>query len=139
MRQRTTIWIAAAGLAMVAGCSGQPSTEAVKNLTPVNVALPTTSGTPTQIAAAEAMGRIGTPAVPALVEALRDPNPIVRMQACKALAYMGTKGKDAVPALMQTLGDSEETIRIEAADALGQIGDPSQPAVPTLLQMLRTQ
>ncbi len=74
-----------------------------------------------------------------LSEALSDPDPSVRTEACRALAFMGAKAKDAVPSLTRTLSDSEENVRVEAAHALGQIGEPAQLAIPELMQMLHKQ
>jgi HEAT repeat protein len=112
---------------LIAGCNSEPSTDSAKLPQPVNVVLQPAAGNPTQIAAADALGRIGQTAVPALSESLTDPDPFIRLQTCNALAYMGAQAKDAVPAL----------IREGAAGALGQIGAPATPAVPALMQMLR--
>ena len=68
---------------------------------------------------------------------LSDPDPVVRLQACRALAYMGLQAKEAVPYLTQALGDQNEAVRQQAAVALGQIGSPAAPAVPALLQMMK--
>jgi hypothetical protein len=123
----------------VAGCNSEPSMDKSKLPQPVNVVLPSTAGDSTQIAAADALGRIGQPAVAALSESLADADPIVRLQSCRALAYMGAQAKDAVPALIRTLNDPEVVVREEAADALGQIGQQATPAVPALMQMLHWQ
>jgi HEAT repeat protein len=122
---------------VLAGCNSEPSTDTAKLPQPVNVVLQTNAADNSQTAAADALGRIGEPAVPALSDALRDPDPIMRLQSCRALAYMGAQAKDAVPALIQALNDSEGGVREAAADALGQIGQPAAPAVPPLMQMLR--
>jgi len=124
----------------LSGCSGSSSIDISKLPPPVNVALPTTAGEATQIAAADALGRIGQPAVPALSEALADPDAVVRLQACRALAYMGAKAAPAVPQLVKRLYlDSEEAVRLQAARALGQIGEDAKPAVPPLMEMLKGQ
>jgi hypothetical protein len=127
------------GVVALAGCNGSTSIDISKLPAPVNVALPITAGESTQIAAADALGRIGGPAVPALADALTDPNAVVRLQACKALAYMGAKASPAVPELVQRLYDSEEAVRMQAANALGQIGEEARPAVPQLVEMLKGQ
>jgi hypothetical protein len=125
------------GPVMMTGCNGSSSIDISKLPPPVNVALPTTAGETTQIAAADALGRIGGPAVPALSDALSDSDAVVRLQACKALAFMGAKASPAVPELVQRLYDSEEAVRTQAANALGQIGDEARPAVPQLVEMLK--
>jgi HEAT repeat protein len=121
----------------IAGCNGEPSMETSKLQQPVNVLLQPTAGDSSQIAAADALGRIGQPAVAALSDSLTDADPMVRLQSCRALAYMGAQAKDAVPALIRSLNDSNEAVREGAAAALGQIGQPASPAVPALMQMLR--
>ncbi|MGQ9576791.1 MAG: HEAT repeat domain-containing protein [Thermoguttaceae bacterium] len=82
----------------------------------------------------EAIARaLGAYAVPEAVEALRlaaeDPNPDVRIAACKALARQ--RGSDATALLRQILaGDTDVDVRLAAAWALGEIRDPV--CVPTL-------
>jgi len=127
------------GIIAVTGCGNSTSIDISKLPAPINVALPTTAGEATQIAAADAMGRIGAPAVPALASALSDSDAVVRLQACKALAYMGAKASPAVPDLVQRLYDSEEAVRMQAANALGQIGEEAKPAVPQLMEMLKAR
>jgi len=131
--------LGAVWLAGLSGCNSSTSIDISKLPAPVNVALPVTAGDATQIAAADALGRIGNPAVPALAGALSDPNAVVRLQACKALAYMGAKASPAVPELVHRLYDSEEAVRMQAANALGQIGEDARPAVPQLVEMLKGQ
>jgi HEAT repeat protein len=124
----------------VVGCNGEPSTVDVSKLPPpVNAVLQSKDSNSSQRAASDALGRIGSPAVPALTESLSDPSPIVRLQTCRALAYMGVQAKDAVPALTQALNDSEQGVREAAAAALGQVGIPATPAIPELMKMLRGQ
>ena len=130
---------AAAILCVVSGCNGGPSVETAQLQPPVNAAAANISAVGTQVAAAEALGHIGQPAVPALTDALMDSDPAVRLQACRALAYMGAKASSAVPALQRALNDPEVPIREQAAAALGQIGAAAEPAVPSLIQMLRTK
>jgi hypothetical protein len=126
------------GFIALSGCNSGSSIDISKLPAPVNVALPTTAGEPTQIAAADALGRIGQPAVPALAGALSDPDAVVRLQACKALAFMGARASAAVPELVKRLYvDPEEAVRTQAANALGQIGDEAKPAVPSLMEMLK--
>jgi hypothetical protein len=126
------------GALALAGCNGQPSMDTQKLPPPVNAVFQPTAGESSQIAAADALGRIGQPAVAALSESLTDVNPVVRLQSCRALAYMGAQAKDAVLPLIQTLNDPEEAVREGAAEALGQIGQPAAPAVPALMQMLHS-
>ena len=89
-----------------------------------------------QLLAAEALARIGPPAVPRLVEALRSPDGQVRRQACAVLLRMGPDAKEAVPDLVRLLEDDDEDLRKMAAKALGRIGPDAAPAVPALMRTL---
>jgi HEAT repeat protein len=89
-----------------------------------------------QEAAADALGRIGPTAVPALIEGLRSSDPDVRLRACEVLGRMGSGAKDAVPGLMPLLDDPDERIRKAAARTLGRIGPEAAPAVPALMRSL---
>jgi HEAT repeat protein len=73
--------------------------------------------------AAVALGRTGDPAaVPALEEALSDPDPGVRWMALEAL---GAIGSPALPVLTRLLGSDDIDLRWGAAVSLGEIGDPA--------------
>jgi HEAT repeat protein len=72
--------------------------------------------------AAVALGRRGDPAsIPALKEALSDPDPGVRWMALEAL---GAIGNPALPVLIDLLGSDDIDLRWGAVVALGEIGDP---------------
>ncbi|OYT68330.1 MAG: hypothetical protein CFK48_11920, partial [Armatimonadetes bacterium CP1_7O] len=79
-------------------------------------------------AVAKALSEVGSPAVPALVQALGDGDKDVRSAACEALGAIGDAS--AVPALIKALGDEWSSARSAACRALGAIGDAS--AVPAL-------
>jgi HEAT repeat protein len=81
----------------------------------------------------EALGKIGVPAVPALIEALKDDDEDVRRAAAGALGEIGDP--QAVPALIEALKDDDEYVRRAAVGALGKIGDLQ--AVPALLEALK--
>jgi HEAT repeat protein len=87
--------------------------------------------------AANAIVKIGSPAVPALIEALKNENKQVRWRAASALGAIGTEASAAVPALITTLQDEDEYIRRIAAYALGKIGPQASAAVPELLDALQ--
>jgi HEAT repeat protein len=75
-----------------------------------------------------------TEALPALVEALSDPDVELRCLATRALAGVGPA---AVPALLDVLGRTEShTLQTEAVEVLGKIGPAAAPAVPALTQLL---
>jgi hypothetical protein len=86
--------------------------------------------------AAAALGRIGRPAVPSLVQALGHRDSEVRMQAALVLARIGPDAFDAVPELTALLDDESEGVRKAAARALGQIGPAAGSAVPALMRTL---
>jgi hypothetical protein len=89
-----------------------------------------------QEAAAEALGRIGVAAVPALVESLQDPDAAARLKAVEVLGRMGADAKDAVPQLVRLLDDPDLNVRKAAARTLGRIGPAAQQAVPALMKSL---
>jgi HEAT repeat protein len=73
--------------------------------------------------AAEALARIGEPAVGPLITALADENWIVRASSAEALGQLGDPR--AVMPLIAALSDTELQVRIDATVALGKIRDPS--------------
>jgi hypothetical protein len=72
--------------------------------------------------------------VPALIEALKDPDAQVRQTAAYTLA---TIGKDAVPALIEALANQDKELRANAAYILGQFGKQAQDALPVLVKLLK--
>lgn len=87
-------------------------------------------------AAAVALSRIGEPAVPSLVEALKSPDPNMRQQAADTLARIGPAASSAVPALTALLDDPDPRVKKSAVRALGQIGPAAATAVPSLMRAL---
>jgi HEAT repeat protein len=79
------------------------------------------------------LGYLGADAVPVLLDALADPNPMVREFVEGALARM-VPGATAVPALVKGLGN--ETSRRIAAVVLGKMGNAAKEAVPHLEKLL---
>ncbi|HEY9830549.1 MAG TPA: HEAT repeat domain-containing protein [Stenomitos sp.] len=86
--------------------------------------------------AADAIAKIGSPAVPFLIDALKAENQQVRWRAASALADIGAEASAAVPTLLITLHDQDEYIRRIAAYALGKIGPEASTAVPDLIEAL---
>lgn len=87
--------------------------------------LDTVSGARTVPAAivAQSALRVGPAAIPALHDAVREPDAAVRSVAVAVLGL--ERAIEAVPALVGVLaGDAEVTVRGHAARALGHIGDP---------------
>jgi HEAT repeat protein len=107
----------------------------------------------------DAVGHIGTNAIPVLLRMLREtdsslklglvalaqrqhvikihfvPAPTRNIEASKAFIVLGDAAKDAVPDLMKAF-DENNSIESRSAieEALGWIGPAAQPAVPLLLQ-----
>ena len=81
--------------------------------------------------AAEALARIGQPAVPKLIEALGNPDADVRWKAAITLGEIGDP-RGIVP-LIGLLSDKDRFVRSRATYALGLIG---QPAIPALSEAL---
>lgn len=74
--------------------------------------------------AAEALGRLGSPAVGPLTESLRSEDVDVRWMAAVALGGIGDPA--AIPALMKALDDADAYVRSRAALALGALGEPAR-------------
>jgi HEAT repeat protein len=87
--------------------------------------------------ATEALGRIGEPAVPALITQLRDKDPDIRKNAAWALRKMGPRAQAAVPALCEMSKDNNADLRRFAVAALGKIGPAASGAVPALIARLQ--
>ncbi len=75
------------------------------------------------------MGPAATDAVPALIEALKDPEAAVRFPVCIALREIGPNAKAAVPALTEALDDRNDDVAAMARKALIRItgADPRPP------------
>ena len=89
-----------------------------------------------QEAAADALGRIGAAAVPALVETLQNPSAAARLKGVEVLGRMGADARDAVPQLVRLLDDPDPAVRKAAARTLGRIGPAAHEAVPALMKSL---
>ncbi len=82
--------------------------------------------------AAEALVKIGTPAVEPLIAALKDKDPRIRVGAAVALGKIGDAR--AVEPLIAALKDEYRYVQEEATEALGEIG---APAVELLIVALK--
>ena len=89
--------------------------------------------------AADALGRIGAPAVPELIESLRNRDPRERQRAARVLARIGPDAVDAVPMLTAALRDPDPFVQKTAARALGQIGPDAAVAVPELVELFNAE
>ena len=89
-----------------------------------------------QSAAVKDLGALGpnsAGAIPDLLEAMRDPEPYIAMQAAAALGRIGPAG---VPGLVRGLSDTSSAVRHAAVYGLGQAGAVAAPAVPQLIGSL---
>jgi hypothetical protein len=89
-----------------------------------------------QETAADALGRIGAAAVPALVRELTNPDAGVRLKAVEVLGRIGPEAASAAPEVTQLLDDPDPAVRKAAAHTLGQIGPAAKDAVPALMRTL---
>ncbi len=85
-------------------------------------------------AAAEALSRIGAPAVEPLTSALKDKDADVCSAAARALGRIGDPR--AVEPLTTALGSKSKRVREAVAEALGEIGDP-RAVVPLIATLMR--
>jgi HEAT repeat protein len=76
---------------------------------------------------------VAKPAIPALVDALKDANANVRRSAAAVLASLEPEAAQVVTPLTALLADTEDrTVRIAAANTLGGLGAGSEPAATAL-------
>jgi HEAT repeat protein len=85
---------------------------------------------------AAVLQQMGDPAAVALGESLKDPDPIVRFNAARALQHVGPHTKAALPALTAALSDSDPEVREAVYVAIRQIGPEANQ---TLLEALRQE
>src|SRR5947209_5694999 len=71
--------------------------------------------------ALDATRKIGSRAVPVLIEKLKDKDPAMRTAVAYTLGGLREKGKSAAPALLDALKDTDARVRAGAATALGYI------------------
>ncbi|MDB6053080.1 MAG: putative lyase [Verrucomicrobiales bacterium] len=81
-----------------------------------------------------ALGAIGADAIPALLEMLADPNPVLQVRAQTALGMMGAAAEPAIPVLIQM---AETEVPGQAIYVLGRIGKRPDLVVPVLLKKLK--
>lgn len=72
-------------------------------------------------AAAMALVKIGSPAIPSLIKLLKDMNPKVRAIAANVLGGIG--GSDVVEYLSKSINDKSVKVRIAVAEALAEIAE----------------
>ena len=92
-----------------------------------------TRGTVAEVAerAAEALGRLGSVAVPAVIEMLHDADPEVRAKALGILGQMDAKAAVPISELVRCLRDRDADVRKAAAAALGPRATVAGPWPPS--------
>jgi HEAT repeat protein len=83
------------------------------------------------------LGTMATPAVPALVALVNDPDPGVRATAVSVLVQFGPEAQAAVPALLKCLNDPRSWVRTEAMLCLGNIHAQPELVVPVMIDYLQ--
>src|SRR4051794_21047534 len=89
-----------------------------------------------RLAAAIALGKIGSAAVKPLDKAVRSGDPDVRFYAVWALAFVGPPARAATPSVAAALSDTSAQVRRKAAYALGRIDADAKVVVPALVTAL---
>ncbi|MCW3096110.1 MAG: hypothetical protein JWL77_1728 [Chthonomonadaceae bacterium] len=85
---------------------------------------------------AYALGALGAPAVPALIELLDSPGEWVQINALFALGEIGSAAQAAYLPVLQKLRHPAHPVVRTALDALGQIGVLTQEALPDFRRLL---
>jgi outer membrane protein assembly factor BamB len=80
--------------------------------------------------------RIGPPAIPLLVELLRDRRTSLRLGALNELIDLAPDTEWIQPALRRALRDEDAMVAGDAARALGALGHRASPSVPALVRTL---
>ena len=86
--------------------------------------------------ALDSLARIGAPAVPELIKALKNNDPRVRYQAAQVLGRIGPDAEAAVAALVRAIDDPEPQVQKAATRSIGQIRSDSGEAIRALMQVI---
>lgn len=78
-------------------------------------------------------------AVPALIQALRHPNPDARGMAAVTLGNLGPAAEDAVPALVAVIQDTNEEPNIRTNAAMAVRGFAPSEILPDLIELLKCE
>lgn len=90
--------------------------------------------------AARTLGKIGPAAkeaAPKLVEAMKDPEPLVREHAAEALGDIGPEAKETIPELVKALQDADARVRRDAVRSLGQMGPAAKSGIESIRPLLK--
>ena len=89
-----------------------------------------------QLRTLEIIRRIGPPAIPLLVDLLRDERVFIRRSAADALIDLAPYTESIQPALRRALRDEDSEVAGDAARALGALGKKASPSVGALVKAL---
>ena len=89
-----------------------------------------------QVRTFDIIRRIGPPALPLLVDLLRDQRLSIRRTAVDALIDLAPHTESIQPALRRALRDEDSEVAGDAARALGALGQRASPSVPALVKAL---
>lgn len=84
-----------------------------------------------------ALGKMGADALPALLEAYRNPDPKIRRYALAQLDIVQAKDARVIATLIEALKDTDAESRRSAANLLGASGDAAKASIPTLIGLLK--
>ncbi|MBI3418393.1 MAG: HEAT repeat domain-containing protein [Verrucomicrobia bacterium] len=116
----------ALALAMLFGCSSSPKIDIQAQLTRFK--------TGDQVAREEALVEIAKagpkaePAMPTLVEALKDKDALIRRLALHALGEIGPKAKSALPAIKALMNDTDQQVLLQIPATLQNIDPKTEGA-----------
>ena len=78
-------------------------------------------------------------AIPALVEALRDPDKYTRFYSAECLEFFAPDAREAIPALVRLLKDEIPSLQFLSAKALRKMGFATKEVLPALLDAIRKE
>jgi RNA polymerase sigma factor (sigma-70 family) len=87
--------------------------------------------------AARGLAGLGKPALPYLIDALKEPGQRNRAGVFSAIGMVGRDAEPAVPVLVEVLKGSNRDERQQAAQALASVGPGARAAVPALIEVLK--
>lgn len=120
--------------------------EPVSSIEPIELAVTTLrealndSGLTVRAHAAQALGRIGSPAassVPGLISLLEDEDETVRSAAIESVARVGGPTTEVIEALVRCLEDPSHHLRAAAAKELGSLNECAAAACRALVPLLQ--
>jgi hypothetical protein len=82
------------------------------------------------------LGTNASPAVPVLVNLLKDQEEQIATRAATALGDLAIEPSLTIPALTNALRDPRPFVRASAASALAHLGEQARPAIPALTEAL---